>query len=61
VRQALHPEIVEDEERDGGDLAEVVLAGTGELGVRELIEEQRIGNMHARRPRAPGVDPVPVT
>jgi hypothetical protein len=52
VRQALHPEIVEDEERDGGDLAEVVLAGTGELGVRELIEEQRIGNMH--RPPAAG-------
>ncbi len=39
MRQALHPEIVDDQERDGGDVAEVVLAGARELGVRELIEE----------------------
>jgi hypothetical protein len=39
VRQALHPEVVDDEERDGGDEAEIVFAGAGELGIRELIEE----------------------
>ena len=33
VRQALHPEIVDDQERDGGDVAEIVLAGAGELRV----------------------------
>jgi len=39
VRETLHPEIVDDQERDGGDVAEIVFAGAGELGVRELIEE----------------------
>ena len=36
VRQALQPEIVDDQERDGGDVAQVVFAGAGELRVREL-------------------------
>src|SRR2546425_7994090 len=39
VGQPLHPEIVEDQERDGGDLGEVLLPRPGELGVGELVDE----------------------
>ena len=39
VRQPFHPEIVNEQERDGGDLREVGLARAGELGVGELLEE----------------------
>jgi len=37
-----HPEIVEDQERDGGDLREVRLPRPGELGISELVDE-RVG------------------
>ena len=39
VGQPLHPEIVDDQERDGGDLREEWLARPGELGVGELVDE----------------------
>jgi len=40
VGQPLHPEIIEDQERDGGDLGEVRLPRPGELGVGELVDER---------------------
>ena len=42
VREPLHAEIVEDQERDGGDLREELLARAGELGFGELVDE-RVG------------------
>ena len=39
VGQALHPQIVNDEKGDGGDLREVEFPRPGELGVGELLEE----------------------
>ena len=38
-RQLAHAEVIDDEQRDGGDVAEVGLAGAGELGVGEFFEK----------------------
>src|SRR5713101_437080 len=37
--QPPHPEVINEEQRDGGDLRDVVLAGAGELRLGELLEE----------------------
>src|SRR5438309_1104211 len=39
VGQSLHAQVVDDEQWDGGDVHEVVLAGAAELGVGEFLEE----------------------
>jgi hypothetical protein len=37
--ESTHAEVVDDEQRDGGELREGGLAGAGELGVGELVDE----------------------
>jgi hypothetical protein len=37
--QAPHPEVINEEQGDGGDLRDVLLAGAGELGLGEVLEE----------------------
>ncbi len=39
VGQPFHPEIVDHQERDRGDLREVILPRAGELSVGELVDE----------------------
>src|SRR6266511_445779 len=39
MREPAHAEVVDEQERDGGDVREVVLAGAGELGVGEFLEQ----------------------
>ena len=39
VRQLAHPEVVDDKQRHGGDVGDVLLAGAGELGLGEVFEE----------------------
>ena len=39
VGQPPHPEVVNEEQRDGGDLRDVLLAGAGELRIGEFLEE----------------------
>ena len=41
-RELAHAEVVDDEQRDGGEVREGGLAGAGELGVGELVDE-RVG------------------
>ena len=40
LRELPHPEIVDDEQRDGRDVGDVLLAGAGELGLGEVVEER---------------------
>jgi hypothetical protein len=42
VWQPLHPEIVDDQQGDAGDLRKELFARSGELGVSELVDE-RVG------------------
>ena len=37
--QPPHPKVVNEEQRDGGDLRDVLLARAGELRIGELLEE----------------------
>ena len=39
VRELAHPEIVDDEQGDGGDGGDEVLPGAGELRLREILDE----------------------
>ena len=39
VGQSPHPEVINEEQRDGGDLRDVLLAGAGELRIGEFLEE----------------------
>ena len=39
LRELPHPEIVDDEQRDGRDVGDVLLAGAGGLGLGEVVEE----------------------
>ena len=61
VRELAHAEVVDDEQRHGGDVGEVLLAGAGELRLGELLEERRAprdrgrdGLAGSRRSRWPG-------
>lgn len=39
VREPAHPEVVDDQQGDGGEVADVVLAGAAELGLAEVVEQ----------------------
>jgi hypothetical protein len=39
VRQLAHPEVIDDQQRDGGDGGDEVLPRAGELGLGEIVEE----------------------
>src|SRR5260370_19920754 len=39
MREPSHAEVVDEQERDGGDVREVVLAGAGKLGIGEVLEQ----------------------
>ena len=40
VRQLAHAEVVDDQQRDGGEIGEVLLAGAVERGVGDLLEQR---------------------
>jgi hypothetical protein len=40
VRQLAHPQVIDDEQRHGGEFGEIVLARAGERGLGEFFEQR---------------------